>query len=49
MMMMSFTAYFINTVTYKKKKSSFIVCKILPNKIKELLALAQPKGYMTEL
>ena len=48
MMMMSFTAYFINTVTYKKK-SSFIVCKILPNKIKELLALAQPKGYITEL
>ena len=47
MMMMSFTAYFINTVTYKK--SSFIVCKILPNKIKELLALTQPKGYNTEL
>lgn len=47
MAMVSFTAYFINTVTYKK--SSFMVCKILPNKIKELLALAQPKGYITEL
>lgn len=44
---MSFTAYFINAVTYKK--SSFMVCKILPNKIEELLILAQPKGYITEL